>query len=93
MANPKVIDKGTQEYKNLEAVCAILNTLCETDTKYWVDVTYFDYGQNWKWTTILNSKGVQILSPAEWEKILFADTAIRLAEVTDEIRAGKYFSE
>ena len=93
MTHYRVLNKDEQTYKNLEVVCGILNALCKTDTIYKVGITYLDFGQDWKWTTILNNKGVQVLSPAEWEKIELADTAYELANIANEIRAGKYFSE
>ena len=58
----RILNKEEQAYKNMEAVCGILNALCKTDTVYTVGVTYLDFGQDWKWTTILNNKGVQILT-------------------------------
>lgn len=89
----RTLEKTERAYKNMEAVCAMLNAMCETDTKYWVDVTYLDYGQNWKWTTILNSRGVQILCPRDWEIIAVAQTTEDLANITNAIRNGKYFKE
>ena len=93
MTHYRVLKEDEQAYKNLEAVCGILNAMCKTDTLYKVGVTYLDYGQDWKWTTILNNKGVQVLNPADWERIENADTIHALAKITEDIRAGKYFSE
>ena len=93
MSNYRVLNKEEQAYKNLVAVCGMLNALCKTDTRYWVDITYLDYGQNWKWTTIINNNGVQILCPRDWERIEIAETANELAKITEDIRAGKYFRE
>ena len=89
----RVLEKGEQAYKNMEAVCAILNALCKTDTKYWVGETWFDYGQGWRWTTIINSRQTQILYPSEWEAIEKALTVADLAFITENIRNGKYFRE
>lgn len=93
MAHYRVLEKTEQAYKNMEAVCAMLNALCQTDTEYRVEVTYLDYGQDWKWTTIVNNKGVQVLCPRDWEYIEWANTVDLLARVTNEIRTGKYFRE
>ena len=93
MTHYRVLTEDEHAYKNMEAVCGILNALCKTDTVYTVGVTYLDLGQDWKWTTILNSKGVQILNPREWAEIEVANTANDLVKIVDGIRAGKYFSE
>ena len=93
MINLRILERTEHAYKNLEAVCGMLNALCKTDTIYTVGVTYFDYGQNWKWTTILNNKGVQVLNPREWEEIYVAETAHDLALIVEGIRADKYFHE
>ena len=93
MAHYRVLKEDEQAYKNLEAVCGILNAMCKTDTIYKVAVTYLDYGQDWKWTTIVNNKGVQILCPRDWERIEGARTVYMLAKITEDIRADKYFKE
>lgn len=93
MGKLRILEKTEQAYKNMEAVCGILNALCKTDTVYTVGVTYFDFGQDWKWTTIINSHGTQILSPREWEEIEKALTIADLAFITENIRNGKYFRE
>ena len=89
----RILNKEEQAYKNMEAVCGILNALCKTDTVYTVGVTYLDFGQDWKWTTILNNKGVQILNPREWTEIEVATTANDLVRIVEGIRGDKYFSE
>lgn len=93
MAHLRVVTGKEQTYKNLQVVCAMLNALCKTNTEYRVADCYFDLGQGWLWTTILNNKGVQVLSPREWEEIENATTITKLGIITDEIRAGKYFRE
>ena len=89
----RILNREEQAYKNMEAVCGILNALCKTDTIYKVGITYLDYGQDWKWTTILNNKGVQILNPREWAEIEVATTANDLVRIVEGIRGDKYFSE
>lgn len=89
----RLLNREEQAYKNLQAVCGILNALCKTDTVYTVAPTYLDYGQDWKWTTIINNKGVQILSPRQWEEIELANTANDLLRITNDIRNGEYFRE
>ncbi len=89
----RLLNREEQAYKNLQAVCGILNALCKTDTIYTVAPTYLDYGQDWKWTTIINNKGVQILSPRQWGEIEIAETANDLLRIADDIRNGEYFRE
>ena len=93
MGHERILNKEEQAYKNMEAICGVLNALCKTDTVYTVGVTYLDYGQDWKWTTILNNKGVQVLNPREWAEIEVADTVHDLMRIVEEIRNGKYFEE
>lgn len=93
MGKLRILEKNEQAYKNMEAVCGILNALCKTDTVYTVGITYFDFGQNWKWTTIINNHQTQILYPREWERIEVAETLQDLMQIVNDIRNGKYFRE
>ena len=93
MGNLRILEKTEQAYKNMEAVCAMLNALCKTDTEYWVGETWFDHGQGWRWTTIINNHRTQVLNPREWEEIEVAQTGADLVRITDAIRNGKYFRE
>jgi hypothetical protein len=93
MGTLRTLDRTEKAYNNMEVVCGLLNTLCKTETTYRVGVTYFDYGQDWKWTTIINSRGVQVLCPRDWEQIVVADTVTELARITEVIRNDKYFKE
>ena len=95
--NPRRIEFGTSEYTKLEAVAKMLEAVSEKNAVYEVRDVYFDFGQNWMWTTILRIGGewgdVQILSPRQWEMVLLANNATQLAEVVDDIRSDKYFHE
>lgn len=97
--NPSVILYGTKEYKKLEAVAKMLEALSPNNVEYEVDDTYFDFGQGWKWTTILayDSKGVirryQAINPREWGNILLAENEKDLAEIVTNIRNGKFFND
>lgn len=95
--NPTTINYGTKEYKNLVAVAKMLEAVSEKNAVYEVRDVYFDFGQNWMWTTISRIGGewgdVQILSPRQWEMILLADNAKQLAEAVNDIRSDKYFHE
>lgn len=76
-----LFDKGSEGYQKLEAVAGMMTAFSTRDKRYTVEVTYFDFGQDWKWTTIIeHDKGgrgwlssCQALNPAEQEKILYGD--------------------
>lgn len=101
MANPKVLEERAVEHKRLEAVAKLLEATSVNE--YWYDVkeTYFDYGQNWIWTTIIavnpNETGVlrswQAITPKEWEEIINAESAVELALIVDNIKSGKFFRD
>ena len=66
---------ANEHIKELNAVKEILNAY-STRVHYSVTKTYFDYGQNWLWTTLLADDGKnswQAITPAEQKLILFGD--------------------
>ena len=67
----------TFEYKRLEEAAATLTAASPNGTIYTVEETYFDYGQNWKWTTIIarkpNGSTWQALCPRDHALILNGD--------------------
>lgn len=76
----KVFGKDTAEYKLLEAAAAMLTEQSPNKYRYYVGETYFDFGQGWKWTTIIcdnNSEwgGYQALNPREQEEVLNGNIA------------------
>lgn len=64
------------EYAKLSAICILLNSMSPNKINYRVEDTYFDYGQDWKWTTIIahrnNGDSWQAIYPAMQERILLA---------------------
>ena len=90
MSAIKVFDYGSEEYARLSAVASVLTVLSPKGYSYDVGVTYFDYGQGWKWTTILcdggkwgdfgNWGGYQALNPREQEKIINGADVIEVAK-------------
>ena len=79
---------GSEEYRKLETVAELLNMGSPNGYHYHVEKIFFDYGQNWKWTTILcegNGSEWQALCPREQEDIIFADTIKDLARVARKI--------
>lgn len=87
-------------YMRLETLADLMN--CNaleagSTTRYWVDDTYLDYGQDWRWTTILrNSKwgDVQVLCPRDWKVLLnpMDNPADAVLKAYDLVTSDKYFS-
>lgn len=81
----RTFNKTDEAYKNLEAAAALMHRFTGKD--YHIGDTYFDYGQGWKWTTILEDSsdwgGVQVLYPKAQEEIIFANSATDLGKAVD----------
>ena len=94
---PKTLKVNSDGYKNLEMVAAMLEYESPNNTIYTVQDVYFDYGQNWMWTTItsIGDKwgGVQVLNPREWEDIMLADSLEELVKIVRDIRSDKFFGD
>lgn len=80
----KIYKTHTIEYKKIELMLKALNILKEQyflDVEFYISDVYFDYGQNWMWTTILCkykdciglNSSYQILNPNDYEKILLGN--------------------
>ncbi len=88
----EIFEKGSEERKSLELMASILTFLSPGRRQYYVGETYFDYGQDWKWTTILAehrtsfSDSYQALYPRLQREILAAETVDEMLEL-----AWKYF--
>ena len=78
------------EFARLRAAAILLTAKSPNHYTYYVDETYFDFGQNWRWTTIL-CKGkacrYQALCPRDHESIVLGHD---LEAVTSEILADKF---
>jgi len=69
----KIFPRDSKEHKLLELAAALLTVKSPTQCRYYVGETYFDYGQDWMWTTILcnaSDGSYQALSPKAQELIL-----------------------
>ena len=65
-------EPGSPEYIALEAAAKLLEVASPNGTKYKVGDCFFDYGQNWMWTTILaegKNGSWQALNPRDHELI------------------------
>lgn len=89
----KIFEHGSEAREKLNRAAHILTGLSPKGYRYYVGETYFDFGQDWKWTTILCKGGefgdYQALSPAEQERIILADVP-ELATVAADVLAGKF---
>lgn len=89
----KRFEPGSDEQKMLAVAAAVLTAKSPNGYRYYVGTTYFDYGQDWKWTTVLCEGdkwgGYQALNPREQEDILLADIN-DIPKICDEVLADKY---
>ena len=47
----KIFEHGSEAREKLNRAAHILTGLSPKGYRYYVGETYFDFGQNWKWTT------------------------------------------
>ena len=96
------LSQDEKGYKNLDAVARMLEASSANGYHYWVDDCYFDYGQDWWWSTILcrrvdreNNRidSWQVLSPRQWKLVVGADGLDDLVEAIKDIKADKYFHD
>ena len=84
-----VYKKNSERYDKLAMAAALLTNRSPNFWTYSVGETYFDYGQDWKWTTILcnggGHGGYQALTPKEQEMILLSETCDQMRDTVDEI--------
>lgn len=86
----KIFPEGSKEYDRLKAAAHLISV--ETGKTCIVKDTWFDIGENWKYTTVLIESGLsafpfgQALTPKQQEKIVCGDTAEWLAAVEEVIR-------
>lgn len=87
----QVFKKDEPEYKKLEAAAELLTKKSPRGYTYYVGETYFDFGQNWIWTTILCKGGqwgsYQALSPRTQGLIIESED---LESAVAEILNGKF---
>jgi hypothetical protein len=90
----KVLERDSLEFRQLELVAQALTKQSKKGRKYYVQDTYLDYGQDWRFTTICyNSSmgGVQILSPRQWKEIVSMDYSLN--DIIKDIKEDKYFND
>ena len=88
----RIYNPSEEGYKKLEKVAEILTIASPTGTVYTVGETYFDFGQNWKWTTILAESpkygSYQALNPRNHAEILNSEN---LLDTVASITHDKYW--
>ena len=89
----KVFGADAPERDKLNRLAYILTGISPRGYHYRVGETYFDFGQDWKWTTILcdggSFGGYQALNPAEQEKIILSDIS-EFPRIAREILSDKF---
>jgi hypothetical protein len=86
--NPKVVERDSREWRNLQAVAKLLEAESPNGATYDVREVYFDLGQDWMWTTIVRRGfyDCQVLCPRDWNSILAATSISDLANLAELIR-------
>lgn len=91
---PTVLKHGQKEYDTLILVASILTFMSPNKVRYKVRDVYFDYGQNWMWTTVIAERPDrtewQALNPAEWGKLMMAETVEDIVAITKEVGHDKF---
>lgn len=84
----------SEEYEKLDRASTFLTAMSPNKFYYYVGDTYFDFGQDWKWTTILaktpRGDSYQALNPRQQEDILLATSDEELEEIAKQILKNSY---
>lgn len=88
----KVFQEGSIEIGKLKFAAYLMENKSPNHWRYIVSDTYFDLGQNWRWTTILylGKNSGQALTSAWQRKILSAEKFTEIEEIVEEYFADKY---
>lgn len=91
---PTVLKVSERGYDVLRLVASILTFMSPNKVYYKVRDVYFDYGQNWMWTTIIAERPDrtewQALNPAEWKKLMLAETVDDIVATVKAIGHDKF---
>ena len=91
----RVLNYTEKAYENMERVANMLTALSPNGARYIVDETYLDYGQGWKWTTIIRKRynECQVLCPRDWKRITEAESTRDLLPIVEDIIDDMYFGD
>ena len=85
---------GTEERENLQRVADILTITSPNKITYHVENVYFDFGQDWTWTTITayrrNGDSWQILNPKKHAAIIAGGDPL---QAVLDLRNGPYWQD
>lgn len=85
----RTFNSESEEYQRLKNVAKALEKQSPNKHTYAVRDVYLDIGQNWMWTTIIDTTAdYQILCPRDWFDIV---NGANLKEIIDIITSGKYW--
>ena len=88
----RVYAPNSDEMVKLKLACYELERLSRHGTRYYVEETYFDFGQNWTYSAIIADKGNgdtwQAVCPRDYERILLSTD---IADTCRQIVSSKYF--
>lgn len=90
----RVLNKNEAEYRRLQAAASLLQAYNKNGFTYEVKDVYFDFGQDWMWTTIVcygNDSSWQALSPREWTEITCAATMEQLVSEVVNMTHDRFF--
>lgn len=90
----RTFEPDSHEYSRLKLAAAMMTVKSPCGYQYIVEDVYFDYGQDWVWTTITRNDpewgGVQALNPRQQEDIILADN---IEAAVDAVFADKWCSD
>lgn len=91
---PCIVKPEQMEYTALRLAANGLTFKSPNRVYYTIEDVYFDYGQDWMWTTIVahrpDGDSWQALTPAQWEKLMMAENVGEVADIVEEIRGDKF---
>ena len=97
LPEPKLLPHGSEEFKRLLDARDKLVDMFENIKDIRVQDTYFDFGQNWMWTTLVaeenDGDSWQMLSPREWGLLISDDPARRKLGMDDKIKNAKKYPD
>lgn len=92
----KVMTKEThpKEYEALETTANLLTALSRRGTRYIVEDTYFDFGQNWRYTTVIayrkDGASWQALSASDHDLVTDIGTLEAIAKAVENTVNSKF---
>ena len=95
MARITVFNTNDIEYDRLQTFANIVNNEMErahNNTRVYVKETYFDFGQDWKYSALITYKSEndhwQSLCPRDWEMVADADSMAHLKAMAEYYAKG-----